>query len=107
MFASQPLLFVQPQVAPTDNTGTGDGSFTGTIVPTLNVLTGSPVLGGTEAAGKACVAGVCQFTNLTVTGGGTWTITFSCGVMTPAVSATGTTFAATKLVVTTAAPAMN
>jgi hypothetical protein len=102
--AGQPLLFVQPLVVAVDNTGTGDPTFTGTIVPTLNVISGNPVLGGSEAAGKACVASSCQFTNLTVTGAGIWTITFSCGALAPASTAQWSTFAASKLVVTTPAP---
>lgn len=102
--AGQPLLFVQPLVVAVDGAGTGDPTFTGIIVPTLNVLSGSPVLGGSEAAGKACVASSCQFTNLTVIGPGVWTITFSCGALTTATTAPWSTYAASKLVVTTAAP---
>lgn len=89
------LLTQQPVVAAQNAGAATDTSYVGTVVPVLNVLTGSATLGGSEAAGKACVAGVCTFTNLTVTSAGnaTWTITFSSGSLTSATSSTGTTTA--------------
>lgn len=91
--STSPNLATQPVVAARNAGNTTDTSYVGTVVPTLNVLTGSATLGGTEAAGKACVAGVCTFTNLTVTSaaGATWTITFTSGTLTSATSSTGTT----------------
>lgn len=103
-FATQPLLFIQPVITAVDSGFAGDPGYVGTVVPSLNVLTGTPVLGGTEATGKACVSGVCTFTNLTVTGPGTWTITFASGALTPVTTPSWTTYAASKLVVTGAPP---
>lgn len=105
-FASQALLAVQPVIQALNADASGDASYVGTVVPTLNVISGSPVLGGSEATGKACVAGVCTFTNLTVSGAGVWTITFSSAALTTVTTPQWKTFAASKLVVTTAAPAM-
>lgn len=91
--STSPNLATQPVVAAKKSRGTTDTSYVTSVVPTLNVLTGSATLGGSEATGKACVAGVCTFTNLTVTAaaGATWTITFTSGTLTSATSSTGTT----------------
>lgn len=91
--STSPNLATQPVVAAKKSKGTTDTSYVTNVVPVLNVLTGSATLGGSEAAGKACVAGVCTFTNLTVTAaaGATWTITFTSGTLTSATSNTGTT----------------
>jgi lysophospholipase L1-like esterase len=93
---TSPNLTTQPVVTAKKSLGSTDTAYVTNVVPTLNVLTGSATLGGSEATGKACVAGVCTFTNLTVTAaaGATWTITFTSGTLASAVSNTGTTTSA-------------
>lgn len=97
-FSGRPLT-IQPQCLATDASIAQDTGYNTNATVTLNVLTGSPVLSGTTT--KAFVAGSVSFTDLVVTGGGTYTLTFSSGALTAQTTGTLRTYAASQLVVVT------
>lgn len=82
------VLPTQPAVVVQDVSNATVSGDTSNVTAALNVVSGSGTLSGTTT--KAAVAGVASFTDLKVTGTGTFTITFTDGALTSVTSASFT-----------------
>jgi hypothetical protein len=78
-FTTQPVIQIQ------DGTGLLVPSATNTVTASLSTVSGSGTLGGTVTV--AAVNGVATFTNLKISGTGTFTLTFAATGLTSATSA--------------------
>ena len=93
-------LSTQPVVRVLDNAGLVDLSFNSPVAATLTFVSGSGSLSGTTSV--TAVAGVATFTNLTVTGSGTFTLKFT--TPTPALQISSNQFTASATATTIATP---